>query len=321
MTERVTDVAVAIFLKPDGRFLLATRPPGKPYPGYWEFPGGKIEPGESVRDALVRELVEELDVTITTAHPWFTFVMRYTHATVRLHCWRVLAWHGQMRGMEGQAFAWQSIDALSVAPTLPGCVPIFKALALPRTYWISNAAQMGEAAWLEALERALTRTAPGGALVQVREKTFSRQRLQTFAAEVVRLAHRAQCKVLVNGDADLARKVGADGVHWPAACLEANGARGDFALLGASAHSRAQIERAAAAGCDFCVVGPVCRTHSHPGVAGIGWERFAALACNAPLPVFAIGGLDATHNERAIQSGAHGLAMQRAIALDRAAPR
>ena len=123
MTEKITDVAVAIFLKPDGRFLLSSRPEGKPYPGYWEFPGGKIEPGETVQAALVRELIEELNATITASHPWFTFLMRYTHATVRLHCWRVLAWRGEMQGMEGQSFAWQSIDAIDVAPTLPGCVP------------------------------------------------------------------------------------------------------------------------------------------------------------------------------------------------------
>ncbi len=124
----ITDVAVAVFIKPDGTFLLSSRPIGKPYAGYWEFPGGKIEAGETVHDALVRELIEELNVTITHATPWFTFMMHYTHANVRLHCWRVHEWHGEMRGMEGQAFQWQSLDALTVSPTLPGCVPIFEAL-------------------------------------------------------------------------------------------------------------------------------------------------------------------------------------------------
>ena len=94
MTQVMPDVAVAIFLRPDGTFLLSSRPEGKPYPGYWEFPGGKLEPGESVYDALVRELIEELNVTITRATPWFTFIMRYTHATVRLHGRRVNSWTG-----------------------------------------------------------------------------------------------------------------------------------------------------------------------------------------------------------------------------------
>ena len=124
----ITEVAVAIFLKPDGTFLLSSRPTGKPYAGFWEFPGGKIEAGETVRAALVRELLEELNVTITHATPWFSFIMHYTHATVRLHCWRVRQWHGEMRGMEGQQFQWQTLAALSVSPTLPGCAPIFKRL-------------------------------------------------------------------------------------------------------------------------------------------------------------------------------------------------
>lgn len=130
----ITEVAVAIFLKPDDTFLLSSRPTGKPYAGFWEFPGGKIETGETVRAALVRELLEELNVTITHATPWFSFIMHYTHATVRLHCWRVSQWHGEMRGMEGQQFQWQTLAALSVSPTLPGCAPIFKALALPLIY-------------------------------------------------------------------------------------------------------------------------------------------------------------------------------------------
>ena len=130
----ITEVAVAVFIKPDGTFLLSSRPEGKPYAGFWEFPGGKIEAGETVLEALVRELSEELAVAITEASPWFTFTMRYTHAHVRLHCWRVQAWRGEMRGLEGQLFEWQSLRALTVAPTLPGCVPIFKALALPLIY-------------------------------------------------------------------------------------------------------------------------------------------------------------------------------------------
>ena len=155
MTRPVTEVAVAVFIRPDGSFLLSSRPEGKPYPGYWEFPGGKIEPGETVLQAMTRELIEELNVTITTAVPWFTFMMHYTHATVRLHCWRVSAWTGEMRGMEGQQFEWQRLNQLTVAPTLPGCVPIFRALALPAVYAISNASEAGVEAYLQQLERAL----------------------------------------------------------------------------------------------------------------------------------------------------------------------
>jgi len=313
MTQKITEVAVAIFQKPDGSFLLSSRPEGKPYPGYWEFPGGKIEPGETVLQAMIRELVEELNVTITAATPWFSFVMHYTHATVRLHCWRVSAWHGEMRGMEGQHFEWQRLNALSVAPTLPGCVPIFKALALPRVYAISNAAETGAAGYLTQLEQALER---GLKLIQIREKTLSRDELLGFAQEVVSRAHAHGAKVLVNGDADLALRVAADGVHLTAAQLGECLVRPDFPLVAASTHRRDEIDLAAELNLDFVVLGAVKPTRTHPGQKPIGWQRFGELVNATPLPVYALGGLTADDMNIAIEHGAHGISMQRGIAVE-----
>ncbi len=310
MTQPITEVAVAIFLKPDGTFMLSSRPPGKPYPGYWEFPGGKIEPGETVLQAMVRELVEELNVTITHATPWFTFMMRYTHATVRLHCWRVSAWHGEMRGMEGQHFEWQRLEALTVAPTLPGCVPIFKALALPGIYAISNAAEAGVSNYLAQLEHVLER---GLRLVQIREKSLPADTLLRFAQGVAARAHAHGAKVLVNGDADLASRIGADGLHLTSAQLSACSVRPDFPLVAASTHHRDEIERAAELKLDFAVLGAVKPTRTHPGQAPIGWQRFGELVAAAPLPVYALGGLAREDLNLAMEHGAHGIAMQRGI--------
>ncbi len=306
----VTEVAVAIFLKPDGTFLLSSRPEGKPYPGYWEFPGGKIEAGESVLQAMIRELVEELDVTITAATPWFTFMMRYTHATVRLHCWRVSAWHGEMRGMEGQHFEWQRLDALTVVPTLPGCAPIFRALALPGIYAITNASEAGAENYLTQLERALEN---GLKLVQIREKNLSDDALLRFARNVVAKARAHGAKVLVNSDAELAVRVGADGVHLTAAQLVACDVRPDFSLVAASTHSRDEIERAAILNLDFVVLGAVKPTATHPGQAPIGWQQFEKLVTATPLPVYALGGLTADDMQVAIEHGAQGVAMQRGL--------
>lgn len=310
MTQRITDVAVAIFLKPDGSFLLSSRPEGKPYPGYWEFPGGKIEPGESVLDALKRELVEELDVVITHATPWFSFLMRYTHAHVRLHCWRVHAWHGEMRGMEAQQFAWQRLEMVTVAPTLPGCVPIFNALALPDIYAITNAQEMGAAPYLALLERAL---ANGLKLIQVREKNMLAIALKKFAQDVVKLAHAHGAKVLVNGAIDLARGIGADGIHLTSAQLAACTGRPDVDIVAASTHSRAEIERAAELNIDFVVLGAVKETVTHPGAVTLGWEQFSALVVATPLPVYALGGMSRDDLSDAIEHGAHGVAMQRGL--------
>lgn len=310
MTEKITEVAVAVFLKPDGTFLLSSRPEGKPYPGYWEFPGGKIEPGETVLQAMVRELMEELNVTITQATPWFSFMMRYTHATVRLNCWRVRAWQGEMRGMEGQHFEWQTLNALTVAPTLPGCVPIFKALALPRIYAITNASEMGVDAYLVQLDRALKK---GLKLVQVREKHLSGDALFQFAQTVVEMAHAHGAKVLVNGDVELAKQVGADGLHLTAAQLAACDTRPDFPLVAASTHRRDEIERAAELILDFVVLGAVKETRSHAGQLPIGWKQFGVLVHAAPIPVYAIGGLCEQDRAEAEALGAHGLAMQRGM--------
>ena len=312
ITAKVTEVAVAIFLKPDGTFLLSSRPEGKPYPGYWEFPGGKIEPGETVFDAMVRELIEELNVTITAATPWFTFMMHYTHATVRLHCWRVHEWHGDMRGMEGQHFEWQRLDALTVAPTLPGCAPIFRALALPDIYAITNAAEAGVELYLMQLERAL---AGGLKLVQVREKGMPADELEIFGGEVVRLAHRHGAKVTLNEGIALASRIGADGLHMTAAQLAGCESRPDFSLVAASVHTREEIERAAVLKLDFVVLGAVRETLTHPGRAPLGWEKFAALVAAAPLPVYALGGLKRSDMSEAMKHGAQGIAMQRGLLM------
>ena len=310
MTRQITEVAVAVFIKPDGSFLLSSRPAGKPYPGYWEFPGGKIEAGESVLRAMKRELMEELNVTITKATPWFTFKMVYTHATVRLHCWRVSEWHGEMRGLEGQQFEWQRLSAITVAPTLPGCVPIFNALVLPEIYAITNATELGVAAYMSRLERALKN---GLKLIQVREKNMSMENRFQFADQVVKRAHALGAKVLVNSDFAAAREIGADGVHMTAKQLRECVSRPDFDLVAASTHTREEIERAAELKLDFVVLGAVKATLTHPGQAALGWKKFGDIVNATPLPVYALGGLSSADLIDAMAHGAHGVAMQRGL--------
>lgn len=122
------DVAVGVLLRPDGSFLLTTRPPGKVYAGYWEFPGGKLEPGESVAQALARELREEIGVTVHDAEPWRIEEFDYPHARVRLHFCKIRRWSGDMHMHEGQQMAWQDLP-VQVHPVLPGTVPVLDWLA------------------------------------------------------------------------------------------------------------------------------------------------------------------------------------------------
>lgn len=138
----VVDVAVGVLMRSDGEFLLTSRPAGKVYEGYWEFPGGKFEPGESVEQALQRELHEELGITIGPVTLWRVELVDYPHALVRLNFCKVFAWTGDLQMREAQSFAWQRLP-VQVAPVLPGTVPVLDWLADEQgfkgaTYFVAN---------------------------------------------------------------------------------------------------------------------------------------------------------------------------------------
>ena len=130
---KTVDVAVGVLIKPNGDFLLATRPPGKVYEGYWEFPGGKLEAGETVEQALRRELIEEIGITIDAVFLWKVELVDYPHALVRLNFCKVFDWTGELNMHEGQAFAWQGLP-VTVAPVLPGTVPVLAWFAAEREF-------------------------------------------------------------------------------------------------------------------------------------------------------------------------------------------
>lgn len=305
---RILEVSAAVLQRSDGTFLLAQRPPGKIWAGYWEFPGGKIEPGETPYHALVRELKEELGITVKTAYPWLTRIFAYPHATVRLNFFRVSEWGGELHPHEGQQFSWQLPTGVMVDPVLPANAPILRALELPALYAISNAAELGVEAFMASLQARLD---TGLQLVQLREKDISPAALRELAQRVVTLAHARGAKVLINGDAALAREVGADGVHLSAIQLAGLTERPITGWCAASCHNTAELRRAEALGCDFAVLSPVLPTRSHPGALHLGWEGFADIAAGSTIPVYALGGLRREDMRTAWQHGAHGIAMLR----------
>ena len=126
-------VAVGVLVRDDGRFLLTSRPEGKVYAGYWEFPGGKVEPGETIEEALRRELVEEIGVTIGAVHPWRVELVDYPHALVRLHFCKVFEWQGELHMHEGQRCAWETLP-VQMQPVLPGTVPVLQWFAQERGF-------------------------------------------------------------------------------------------------------------------------------------------------------------------------------------------
>lgn len=316
---KIVEVAAAVLQRPDGTFLLAQRPPDKIWAGYWEFPGGKIEPGETPYHALVRELHEELGIIVKTAYPWITRIFTYPHATVRLHFFRVTEWSGELHPHEGQQFAWQTSlspplsrererGRVSVAPVLPANAPVLRALELPALYAISNAAELGVDPFLARLQAKLEE---GLQLIQLREKQLPPAELRALAQRVVALAHAHGARVLINGNVALAQEVGADGVHLTSVQLLSLNERPAVLWCGASCHTAAELRRAEALGCDFALLSPVLSTLSHPGAAHLGWEQFAAMLTGATLPVYALGGLKHDDMQIAWQHGAHGIALLR----------
>ena len=129
----ITEVAVGVLINALGEFLLTSRPVGKVYEGYWEFPGGKLEAGETVEQALRRELQEEIGITIEGAQPWKVELVDYPHALVRLNFCKVWAWQGDLHMREGQQFAWQRLP-VEVQPVLPGTVPVLQWLAQEQSF-------------------------------------------------------------------------------------------------------------------------------------------------------------------------------------------
>jgi 8-oxo-dGTP diphosphatase len=129
----VVDVAVGVLMRADGQFLLTSRPEGKVYAGYWEFPGGKLEAGESIEQALRRELQEELGITIAQAQAWKTQMVDYPHALVRLHFCKVWDWQGELQMREAQSYAWQTLP-VAVTPVLPGTIPVLAWFAEERQF-------------------------------------------------------------------------------------------------------------------------------------------------------------------------------------------
>lgn len=315
---KVVEVAAAVLQRPDNSFLLAQRPHGKIWAGYWEFPGGKIEPGETPYHALVRELREELGIEVRTAYPWVTRVFTYPHATVRLNFFRVTEWSGELHPHEGQEFAWQPNppqppfdkggSRCGVSPVLPANAPILRALELPSLYAISNVQELGEEGFMRRLEGALRK---GLRLVQLREKNYSRDALRELALKMLPLVRQHDARLLINADIELAQEIGADGVQLSGAQLAVLRHRPEVDWCAASCHNAEELRRAEELGCDFALLSPVLPTQTHPGAPHLGWEGFAAIAAGSSIPVYALGGLTRDDMQTAWEHGAHGVALLR----------
>ncbi|TAN06167.1 MAG: Nudix family hydrolase [Rhodanobacteraceae bacterium] len=306
------EVAAGILADPQGRVLLMQRLPGKHLAGLWEFPGGKLEPGETGRQALLRELAEELGIEVLTAEPLISLPWHYPEKTVHLHAWRVTAWRGEPHAREGHPLRWVAVRDMDVATMPAADAPIVTALRLPPYYVISACPPLPQVAALLGGE--------GGAatpvLWQLRMPETSREDTRRVAQDAWDIHPALRESMLINHDVELARELGV-GVHLKAAQLHELDARPlpCNAWVGASCHDAEELELAARLGVDFATLSPVCATASHPDAHPLGWERFAQLAAAARLPVYALGGVGPDDLARARAAGAQGVAGIRAFQI------
>ena len=301
-------VVAAALIDADGRLLLAQRPPGKHLAGAWEFPGGKLEAGETPLAALARELDEELGVAVEQATPLIRIPWRYNHHELLLDAWRVTRWRGEPRSLEGQALRWQLPGDVDPAQLAPADRPVLQALRLPARYPITPAdvplAQRD--LWRERLAAAIAR---GERMLQLRLPLWPRAAVRELAADLLPLAGRHGAQLLLNEDIDGALALGI-GVHLKAAQLATLAERplSRRQLIGASCHDAEELARAAASGADFATLSPVATTASHPDSAPLGWSAFHVLAEASALPVYALGGMEPVMSQEARAAGAQGVA-------------
>ena len=293
------------------RVLLARRTEGRDLAGLWEFPGGKVDPGETPLQALARELHEELGIRVQSTEPLISVPQQYRDKRILLEVHRVTRYAGKPRDLEQQALAWSPPDKLHTYPMPPADRPVVAALTQPARYLVTPDCTGDARAFLATLERAL---ADGIRRVQLRVHGLDGRELQALAAEAKRRCDLAGAELLVNGDAALARALHC-GLHLPSAQLMQLSSRPLPAgqVVAASCHDAAELEKAQSIGCDFAVLGPVARTPGHPGRAPMGWSSFAELRERVPLPVYGLGGLGPADLAMARAHGAQGIAAIRGL--------
>lgn len=308
----VLDVAAAVIFNESGQILIAQRPDHLHQGGLWEFPGGKLEEGETPRQALHRELQEELDIQVESASPLMTLRHDYPDRCVRLHVWRVERFSGVPQGLQGQPITWVSRSDLTGYEFPAANGPIVNAARLPDRYAIVDGPGEDGEDFLAKIEEHANR-----GIEMIRLRTFHLR-----SADYLALARRAanfcqelEIALLVNGSVSLSAVPGAAGLHLRSDELMSLSRRplGSSHWVAASCHNAAQIEHAGRIGVDFVVLGPVLPTATHPDAPTLGWGNFAKLVASAPLPVFALGGLNESHLDEAKQAGAQGIAAIRGL--------
>ncbi|MGH8610561.1 MAG: Nudix family hydrolase [Gammaproteobacteria bacterium] len=309
---RPLHVAVGVIVNERGEVLVSKRKAMAFHGGLWEFPGGKVEPGERVTQALERELFEELGITIISYRPFIQVQHIDQDREVFLDCWRVEQWRGIAHGREGQAITWSGTADLDKKKFPEANKPIITALRLPPLYLISPEPSGDRDHFLGQLDQCLS---AGIGMFQLRSKKTPISQYERLARRALQLCRRHEAMVILNTSPRAAMSLGAHGIHLSARRLHELRERPltSSYWVAASCHNRAEVEWANEIGVDFIVLSPVRRTGTHPGSPVLGWQEFSQLARGARQPVFALGGLSACDLETAWRCGAQGVAAIRSL--------
>lgn len=299
-------VAVAVIEHADSRILIAKRPDHVHMGGYWEFPGGKVEPDESVFAALQREVMEELALQVQAAEPLIRIPFRYPDKSVLLDVWRVTGFSGVARPAENQELCWVPPAELAQYRFPPANAAILTALRLPRRLLITGPFQTF-AECLLRIQRAVE--SQGITAVQLRAHHLSGNDYRNLAQQVLDYSRVAGIQLFLNSVPEQ-WMAGIAGVHLAARQWQSYAARpvADDVLLGVSCHDRDELVQALSLGVDYVTFSPVRHTGSHPGVAAKGWEILAQFVDACPVPVYALGGMQDDDLAMALRCGAHGIA-------------
>lgn len=301
-------VAVGVIRNQEQQVLIAKRPAHVHLGGLWEFPGGKVEHGESVQEALQRELKEELNISFEFANskPLLQIKHQYSEKTVLLDVWMIDKIHGHPFGCENQIVRWVGVDELGNFNFPEANRAIVTALTLPNKYLITGG-YVSDDEFEQRLHLAINK---GITLIQLRAKSLPHHAFVDVAQRAIRICRQHNVKILLNASPEIIELVDADGIHLTSNRLSHYSSR-PVALnkyLFASCHNEHELQQAIRLNVDAIVLGPVAHTLTHPDAPILGWQQFAVLVKKAPMPVFALGGLKDKDLPVAMHYGAQGIA-------------
>ncbi len=308
----ITHVAVAIVVNSEEKILIARRPEGVHLEGLWEFPGGKLEKGETVFTALQREMAEETGIQIKSGRQLIKVIHEYPEKVIKLDTWLIKEWIGLAKGLEGQEIRWVDINEFFDYEFPEADRPIISALNLPPVYQITPEPDQDLKTFLAKLETCLEN---GTKLFQLRAKNLSSSSIKQLSEPIRKLCEKYQARWLINGDPQDVERFNADGVHLGSERLLALTDRplSEEFLVGASCHNATELDHAVRIGADFAVLSPVNKTLSHPDRKPIGLKKFEQLIEGINIPVYALGGMSHADLEFVWKHGAQGVAMIRSV--------